>query len=71
MVLKGDEGIEVSEVYVSFNRHLPCELQGGHEWLPPVIGEDVLGNRITLEFCKNCGRINNAYSFDSRQANPS
>lgn len=41
-----------------YNPHLPCELQLGHVWLlEPVLGEDVLGNKIKLYVCANCGKV--------------
>lgn len=39
------------------NPHLPCELQGGHRWGSPTPGEDVLGHKLTLVTCNQCGRV--------------
>jgi hypothetical protein len=46
-----------SDVSVAHNPHLPCELQGGHSWNSPELGEDVLGNKIKLQTCVNCGKV--------------
>jgi len=36
---------------------IPCELQSGHKWNPPLAGEDALGNPILLVTCRNCGKV--------------
>lgn len=36
---------------------VPCPLQGGHEWSPPLTGEDALGNPILLRTCIHCGKV--------------
>lgn len=48
---------EMDEKSVNHNPHIPCELQGGHDWEYPILGEDALGNKIHLRICKNCGKV--------------
>lgn len=35
---------------------IPCEYLDGHVWVP-ASGEDMLGNKITLEICAGCGEV--------------
>jgi len=42
--------------YEPHNPHIPCELQGGHDW-KKVSGKNINEAPVSLEFCVRCGKV--------------
>ena len=57
VTIHADGSASLGEVKsVAYNPHIPCDLQGGHDW-QKTLGKNYNDVSISLEVCTRCSKV--------------